>query len=106
MKKILSLMLVAAIALCVTACGATAETPKPKADKASQPFKAGVWAVVVNGEETSTYVFTDSMKECIYGNEYTGVPFDYEIDGSTYIFHMGSADDITKAKVEFTDDEH
>ena len=100
-------MLVAIIALCVTACGATEAVKTPKTDsKEAKPFKAGVWAVVVNGEETSTYVFTDSMKECIYGNEYTGVPFDYEIEGGSYIFHMGSADDVTKARVEFTDDEH
>lgn len=98
MKKLIAIVAVLALLAGLTACtlGKTAEQAKP--------LKAGVWAVVEDGEETGKYIFTDSMKECSYDGGLTGLGFDYEIDGDTYIFHMGSVDDVSKAKIAFTDE--
>ena len=102
MKKTLSVILTLALVICLAACGLNkTEEAAPKA------FKAGVWAVVENGSETGkTYTFTDSMKECFYDNGLTGLGFDYEISGDSYIFHMGSVDDNSEVKAVFTDDEN
>ncbi len=89
--------MVLVIAAALAACGA-------KTEEAAKPFKAGVWSVLKDGEEVATYTFTENMKECAYDSAVSGVPFDYEIDGSTYIFHLGSADDVSKATAVFTDD--
>lgn len=97
MKRVLSLIMVFAVVFGLAACGA-------KEAEQAQPFKAGVWSVIKEGEEAATYTFTASMTECSYESELSGVPFDYEIDGNTYIFHMGSADDESKAKVVFADE--
>ena len=98
MKKALAIIMVLALTAGLAACGAskTAE---------AMPFKAGVWSVIKDGEEVATYNFTDTMKECSYESAVSEIPFDYEIDGDSYIFHLGSADDNSKAKAVFTDDD-
>ena len=99
MKKVLTVLMIFTVVFGLAACGAkTAEEAKP--------FKAGVWSVIKDGREAATYTFTDDMTACSYDTEKTGLPFDYEIDGNTYIFHMGSADDVSKAKVVFADEDN
>ena len=97
MKKLLAVIMIAALVLGLAACGAG------KGEEA-KPFKAGVWSVIKDGKETATYTFTDDMTQCSYDTDISGLPFDYEIKGNTYIFHMGSADDVSKAKVVFADE--
>ena len=87
------------IAAGLAACGA-------KNEKTAKPFKAGVWSVLKDGEEVATYTFTENMKECAYDSAVSGLAFDYEIDGSTYIFHFGSADEASKATAVFADDDN
>ncbi len=101
MKKILAIVMALALVACVfAACGKKADEPAAQA----KPFKAGVWAIMENGEQAGTYTFTDIMKECSVQKGEAGTPFDYEIDGDSYIFHIGSVDDNSPAKVVFTDD--
>ena len=99
MKRIIAVVMILTLALGLAACGS-------KTSEEAKPFKAGVWSVIKDGKEAATYTFTDSMTECSYDTDKTGVPFDYEIDGNTYIFHMGSADDVSKAKVVFADEDN
>ena len=108
MKKILAVVLCLILAgsalVAFSACGKKDESGT---QPAAVPFKAGVWAVIENGEETGkTYTFTDSMTECSFDNGITAIPFDYQIEGQDYIFHMGSADDNSSANVIFTDEEN
>lgn len=97
MKKILAVLMILAVVFGLAACGS-------KTSEEAKPFKAGVWSVIKDGKEAATYTFTDDMKACSYDTEQTGLAFDYEIDGNTYIFHMGSVDDNSKAKVVFADE--
>ncbi len=97
MKKLFAVLVVLAMVAGLAACGAQSAAE-------AQPFKAGVWIASVDGEKTGTYTFTESKTECLYEGELSGVPFDYEINGDSYIFHMGSADDNSAAKAVFTDE--
>ena len=102
MKKLLAILLAVTVVAGFAACGV-----KNNTDVSSPAFKAGVWAVMENGEETGkTYTFTESKTGCYYDNGLTGLGFDYEIQGNDYVFHMGSADDNTVANVIFTDDDN
>lgn len=63
---------------------------------------AGTWAARRAGVQTS-YCFFDEDKRAgrLLGVENgTGVGFEYEIDGTTAVFHMGAADDNTIATLE------
>lgn len=98
MKKTIAVIMALAVVIGLTACGLS------KTAEEAKPFKAGVWSVIKDGEEVATYTFTENMKECSYDSAVSGVPFDYELDGDSYIFHLGSVDDNSKAKAVFTDE--
>ncbi len=102
MKKLFAVLLVTAVLAGLAAC-----TPSLKPGNASlKPFKAGTWIVVEDGgDDAKTYTFTDSMTECSYCSGLACMPFDYEISGSSYIFHMGSADDNSVVNAVFDGDE-
>ena len=54
---------------------------------------AGTWS-----DSSVTYVFReDGSGEITDNNKGIGTPFEYEVDGKNITFHMGSADDNTKA---------
>ncbi len=98
MKRIIAVLLVVAFMFSFAACSAKDN------QKTAEPFKAGVWSVIKDDQEVATYTFTEDMKGCLYETELVGLPFDYEIDGNDYIFHMGSVDDNSKVKVAFEDE--
>ena len=109
MKKITAIIMIMAVVFAFASCGSKADDNATDSTETqsevtvqAQAFKAGVWAVVKDGEEIGYYTFTDDMKQCSYETEKSGVPFDYEISGDSYIFHMGSVDNVTKAKVVFS----
>ncbi|MBQ6544055.1 MAG: hypothetical protein IJL77_06675 [Clostridia bacterium] len=109
MKKITAIIMILAVVFAFASCGGKADDnatdpteTQSEVTVQAQAFKAGVWAVVKDGEEIGYYTFTDDMKQCSYETEKSGVPFDYEINGDSYIFHMGSADDVTTAKAVFS----
>ena len=92
MKKvfsvILAVLLIATVAL-TAGC-----------DKAPTAFKAGTWAT----DSGTNYVFYEDGKGGSSFNavDGMGIGFDYELEkNGDCVFHMGSVDDVTKAKVEF-----
>lgn len=111
MKKftfaIMTVLLVTAIAF-TSGCGKTenkkdtSDVPTVTEKGAATRFKTGTWA----SDTGVNYVFYDDGKS---GRSVTvadgmGVGFTYELDANgNCVFHMGSADDITKTTVEFID---
>lgn len=116
MKKtkiaVLAMLLVAVIAL-AAGCGKPEETPKEDTTApvvsdtvvsdsvvTKVSFKTGTWAT----PEGTNYVFYEDGKggRTINVADGMGVGFEYELtDDGACVFHMGSADDETKASVEF-----
>lgn len=68
-------------------------------------FKTGTWATSYG----INYVFYENGKEgkTINVNTGVGIGFEYELDADgNGIFHIGSADDMTKVTVEFIDSDN
>lgn len=63
---------------------------------------AGTWAAHRAGVQTSYYFFDEDKRSgsLLSVENGTGVGFEYEIDGTSAVFHMGAVDDNTAATLE------
>ena len=104
---LLAVLLVAVVALAAGCDKAPEQKTEPDSSTASEPvtvttFKPGVW----NSDADVQYIFYEDGKggKTVSATDGMGLGFEYELaaDGSC-VFHMGSADQIDKATVEFTD---
>ena len=118
MKKLLSVILALMLCLMFAGCKETKSEEKP-ADTSSVTsseeavssetqtasigmIKKGLWEVIKDGTRTGYYYFSENGKECKYKDAElkSGVPFDYEIKDTGYIFHMGAADNNTPVSLK------
>ena len=111
MKKLLSLIL--SLLLVLSFAGCTEKTPESDTGQANPPtvsedkkdavlIKKGLWQAEKDGAVLGYYYFSENGAECKYKDAELlgGTPFDYEISGEGYIFHIGSADDNTPVNIK------
>lgn len=69
-----------------------------------ESFCRGVWAADDGDQRTGYYIFTDeSNGSYLNTGDGTGLGFTVETDKTQAVFHMGEADDNTKASVRVSD---
>ncbi len=69
-----------------------------------ETFCRGVWAADDGDQRTGYYIFTDeSNGACLNTGDGTGLGFTVETDKTEAVFHMGEADDNSKAHVRVSD---
>lgn len=101
--KIVAFILAITIIFSFSACSSDKNEDNNQIEK----FKDGVWAITIDDELVGYYTFSENSTICdrfdVSGQ--MGIPFEYEIGESDYIFHLGSVDDETHAIVDFTDED-
>lgn len=104
MRKSLSVILVFLLIFALAGCTAK-ENPSETSSATSVSngmFKKGLWEVVKDNTRIGYYYFSEDGTECKYKDValLSGIPFDYEISGNGYVFHMASADDNTSVSLK------